>query len=117
MPAVTCEGDQRIHAGRDSRNGHHQTLQPPGKDDENRHSLCWYYTRSQRKSREIDAKSVHCDSYRGQVLEEDAPFANREPDCKPICTDLRASPIRSRIRSRNRRGTQDKGGKRATFVT
>ena len=22
----------------------------------------------------LDAKSVHCDSYRGQVLEEEAPF-------------------------------------------
>jgi hypothetical protein len=39
------------------------------------HSLpCWYCTRLRRESPEIDAKSVRCDYYRGQVLEEEYFF-------------------------------------------
>ncbi len=36
--------------------------------------LCWYCTRLRRESPEIDAKSVRCDHYRGQVLEEECFF-------------------------------------------
>jgi hypothetical protein len=48
--------------------------------------LCWYCTRSQQKSPEINAKSVRCDSYHDQVPEEEVPFVRREPDYKPACT-------------------------------
>jgi hypothetical protein len=36
--------------------------------------LCWYCTRLRRESPEIEAKSVRCDYYRGQVLEEEYFF-------------------------------------------
>ncbi len=48
--------------------------------------LCWYCTRSQQKSPEINAKSGRCDSYHDQVPEEEVPFVRREPDYKPACT-------------------------------
>jgi hypothetical protein len=48
--------------------------------------LCWYCTRSQQKSPEINAKSVRCDSYHDQVPEEEVPFVRREPDYKLACT-------------------------------
>lgn len=32
-----------------------------------------------------DAKSVHCDQYHGQVLEEEAPFLSRS-ESKEVCT-------------------------------
>lgn len=33
-----------------------------------------------------EPKSVRCNSYHGQASEEEAPFAHRVPDCKPVCT-------------------------------
>ena len=48
--------------------------------------LCWYCTRSQQKSPEINAKSGRCDSYHDQVPEEEVPFVRREPDYKSACT-------------------------------
>jgi hypothetical protein len=46
----------------------------------------WFAIYGGTEPPKMNAKSVRCDSYRGQVLEEKVPFAHHLPEHKQVCS-------------------------------